>query len=325
VSEPKTYTAEAVIDLPAPLLLGPEFLGLLKPAVVGGVEVHVVLPDFKVGETGFETVLHPRARVDWLGSFAKKESEDDRESPFGGVTSWQGTGKVLQFSATRLLVLPRSRVTRRSARSLHRAADDWVQLLEMWIEVVAREDLHQERVRVENPGRSAYVWLSKGKKQGGVLKTEPLIVINLGGPLTIIPRQWGRMLMKASEGAQPPEAHLFLRDARNARNSGRYRRSVLDSATAAELGLAKLRDDDLAGSGALLQKYVQGKAQQISRLSEFLSTMGNELPEKIQQEIGEPRNKAMHEGHEPDEETATKALDKAEQVVDLAFPWRKLL
>ena len=53
--------------------------------------------------------------------------------------------------------------------------------------------------------------------------------------------------------------------------------------------------------------------------------MGRQLPERIQQEIGEPRNRAIHEGREPDEEAATKALEKAEEVADLAFPWKKLL
>jgi hypothetical protein len=67
----KTYRVEAVVDLPAPLFLGSEFLGLLKSATIGGVAVHVVLPD--VNESGNETVLHSRALVDWVGSFAEKK------------------------------------------------------------------------------------------------------------------------------------------------------------------------------------------------------------------------------------------------------------
>jgi hypothetical protein len=105
----------------------------------------------------------------------------------------------------------------------------------------------------------------------------------------------------------------------------RYRRSVLDAATAAEIALTKLRDDALAGSEPRVGDYVREKAQQIGRLVEFLSKQGRKLPDRIQQEIVEPRNKAIHEGREPGEETATKALEKAEEVLDLAFPWKKLL
>lgn len=83
----KTYRVEAVVDLPAPLFLGSDLLGLLKPAIIGDVAVHVVLPDFS--KSGNETVLHPRARaVDWVGSFAKRDSEDNPRWPFGEVYGW---------------------------------------------------------------------------------------------------------------------------------------------------------------------------------------------------------------------------------------------
>lgn len=164
------------------------------------------------------------------------------------------------------------------------------------------------------------------QEPGTLLKGKHAITFDFeGGPLAIAPREWGRMLARASASERPPEAHVFLRDARHARNIGRHRRSVLDSATAAELSLARLRDDELAGSKARLGNYVRERAQQIGGLTQFLSEMGRTLPKRIQQEVGEPRNRAIHEGHEPDEETATKALEKAEEVVDLAFPWRKLL
>jgi hypothetical protein len=129
-----------------------------------------------------------------VGSFAEKDSEDNPRWPFGEVYGW---GDERELSATRLLVLPKGRLTLRQARSLDE--------------------------------------------------------LSLG----ITPWQWGRILARTSEEVRPPEAHVFLRDARHARNIGLYRRSVLDSATAAELGLAKLRDDELAESKACFEGYVQ--------------------------------------------------------------------
>lgn|GEM_PF-6551372 len=316
----KTYRVEAVIDLPAPLYLGSDFLGLLRPAVIGGVGVHVVLPDFSI--SGSETVLHPRALVNWVDSFAGRESADDSRWPFGEVFGW---GKEREFSATRLLVLPRGRLTLRQARELHRAAEDWVELLGIWLDVVARTDLHEERIKVDKPGQSAYVWVDRDKAPK-LFKGKHTITLNLDGlSHEITPWQWGKMLAKASEAARPPEGHLFLRDARHALNMGFHRRAVLDSATATELALAKLRDDALSPDKVGLGDYVRGKAQQIGGLTEFLSGMGRQLPERIQQEVGEPRNKAIHEGREPDGETAARALAKTEEVLDLAFPWNGLL
>jgi hypothetical protein len=53
--------------------------------------------------------------------------------------------------------------------------------------------------------------------------------------------------------------------------------------------------------------------------------MDRRLPPEITKAIAEPRHKAIHQGQEPDEATATLALEKAEEVIDLAFPWKRLL
>jgi HEPN domain-containing protein len=317
----KTYRVEGVVDLPDPLFLASDFLGLLKPATIGGVAVHVVLPG--VSESGDETVLHSRALVDWVGSFAEKKGEDNPRWPFGEVNGW---GDERELSATRLLVIPKSRLTLREARSLHDAAEAWVQLLGVWIDVVAHTDLHQERIKEDKWGHRVYVWVERGKDGGELLKGRHTLTFNFDNlSLPISPWQWGKILKAASSGINPPEAHLFLRDARRELGAQRYRRSVLDAATAAEIALTKLRDDALAGSDPHMGEYVREKAQQIGRLVEFLCKQGRKLPDRIQQEIAEPRNRAIHEGREPDEGTATKALEKAEEVLDLAFPWKKLL
>lgn len=199
-------------------------------------------------------------------------------------------------------------------------------MLGVWIDVVARTDLRQERIKENKWGHRAYVWVDRRKGGGELLKGKHVTSFNLSElSLAITPWQWGKLLKPASSGTNPPEAHLFLRDARRELGAGRYRRSVLDAATAAEIALTKVRDDLLVGSDPKVGEYVQGRAQQIGRLVGFLDKQGQTLPDRIQQEIAEPRNKAIHEGREPDEATAIKALEKAEEVLDLAFPWKKLL
>jgi len=222
--------------------------------------------------------------------------------------------------------MPKGRVTLAKARDFKAAVDDWVELFELWIDVVAREDLHREQIKVERQGQSAFVWLDRGREpEGEFLPAKHRIMVHFGTKLAVTPWQWGKVLAKASAGATPPEAHVFLWDARRAKNAGHYRRSVLDSATAAELSLAKLRDACLRNSDARLASYVSTKARQIDGLSRFLKDMGRKLPAGIKDDLNEPRNKAIHAGHELDEDVATKALEKAEELLDLAFPWKKLL
>jgi hypothetical protein len=279
-----------------------------------------VLPDFD--RSGNETILHRRAHVNWVDSFKEKSGEDDPEHPFGVVYGW---GEEREFIAKRLLILPREKLTQRQANELAHAAEPFAELLHTWVEVIARTDLQQGLVSHDERGGATFVWLDKGKPPGKVLRERHELILSLGSAPKITPTQWGRMLARASEGARPPEAHVFLRDARHAKNIGQFRRSVLDSATAAELGLAKLRDEVLVDSDARLGDYVRGRVRQIDGISQFLSKVGRKIPSRIKEEIGEPRNKAIHAGREPDKDTAAKALSKAEEVVDLAFPWKKLL
>ena len=323
------YPLEAVVTLPAGLLFGPEFLGLLKSAEIGGIPVHVVLPKFSFADDEFTTVLHPRARAKWVEYYEK--NGDDSRWPFGKVSKWnpqKPDGGIEQFSVSRLLLLSKDRVTLAEGRKLLYAVDSWVARLEAWIEVYAQVDLHRRHVSVEQLGRSAYVWLYKGKGRKGktVNSIKPVQLIVMGGnPLPISPREWGKLLNKASDGTEPPAAHLFLRDARQLLNSERYRRSVLDSATATEVALTKLRDDYLAQGDSAVGGYVEGKARQISGLEGFVRSVGVPLPGGIQQRVSEPRNDAIHEGKEPSRDVTSKALAKAREVVDTAFPWKGLL
>lgn len=280
--------------------------------------MHVVLPDFD----GKETVLHKRSQPGWVAAFKKKKGKDDPERPFGQVYGW---GEERELSVKRLLILPKERLTQRQATELAHAAEPWAELLHAWIEVVTREDLHQGIISRDEQGGRAFAWIDKGKKPGKAFRGKHQITLKLGNTPAITPAQWGRILAKASDETRPPEAHVFLRDARHAKNIGHFRRSVLDSATATEVALAKLRDDALASSDQKVGAYVQESAQQVRRLVEFLKAVGQKLPDAIIQEVGTPRNRAIHEGKDPNEATATKALKKAEEVLDLAYPWKKLL
>jgi hypothetical protein len=323
MAKPKTYRAEAVLKLPAALRLQPELGGLLKSATICGLDVHVVLPDFEFAGDDFEPRLHRRARVDWLDAFAKKNEDPLPGFPFGEAVCFR-KGKITQLLATRLLVLPRSELTRAQARQLRDGADAWLDLLATWIEVVYRRDLQLQTFQTEHIGKSAYVWLDRGAK-GELFGERQQLYVNLAKTPLIGKREWGSLLAKVSAGTQPPEAHVFLRDARHAQNIGRYRRSVLDSATAAELSLAKLRDTILSSGDKRVANYVGNKARSLNAIVEFLKKMKQALPVDIKESIAEPRNLAIHHGQEPDELTASKALRTADEVVELAFPWKGLL
>jgi hypothetical protein len=298
--------------------------------------VDIVLPDFKPDSDGypFGPKLDARVTADWIGHFEKRDPEDERRWPFGSVTQTRRAksgneeeDSIEAFLTGRLLALPRSEITLSDARRLKRAADDWTRLLETWLEVVSGRDLHEKFIVEHRTGRSAFVWVDRGKNPRGSLLGDDQsgFTLNFGKALPITPDDWEGILSRASKGVDPPEAHLFIRDARQAMNNDNHRRAVLDAATATEISLAELRDKAVQRVDQGLATYIERKVTQIDRLAGFLRAVGETVPENITEDIAQPRNDAIHRGHEPSEEMATKALLKAEEIVEIAAPRGNLL
>jgi hypothetical protein len=107
---------------------------------------------------------------------------------------------------------------------------------------------------------------------------------------------------------------------------GDFRRSVLDSSTAAEIAMTKLLDHALANSSAAAASLVRQKWRQIYGLSQALREFGVTLPTDISNTgMAEPRNKAVHEGMQPTKEQTSRCLEIAREVVELATPLKSLL
>jgi len=324
------FPAEMAIELPAGLHLDASFLGLVKPATIGGLPVDIVLPDYvREGDGpagGFVGVVDGRARVDWAALLVKEDIWE-RLWPFGSPNAWKGD-EVKEFYAIRLLALPIGAVTLEEARDFQLSVDGWVRLLELWIEVFSREDLHRNRIRVDRHGKLASIWIDQGEPggRGEILREEQdAITVELGRPLPIEPQDWEGILAKASAGEEPPAAHVFIRDSRQALDTGHHRRAVLDAATAAEIALADLRDEAVKSATSELAGYIASSVTRIEGIAKFLRKVGQTLPQQITEDIGQPRNSAIHKGHDPDAEEAGRALRKAEEIVDLASPWASLI
>jgi hypothetical protein len=330
----KAFQLEAVTDLKSGLLFGPEFLGLSRPATIGGVDVRVRIPAFEFinGENeAFRPRLPAAAKIDWVSHFT--QAPHSEWHPFGKVTSWhpkKPNGGISEFNVNRLFFLSVAKATEAEAQKFLHGVDGWRDLLELWIEVVAKVDQQRSGVDVEQHGVGTRVWLQcagpKGKKGKSVNCKHPISATVRKFPILPITHvEWREILRLASEGVEPPEVYVLLRDARRELNQKRFRRSVLDSATAAEVALAKLRDDALKPATPGVATYVQGRARQLGGLLEFHKVNKQSLPEGIQEEIALPRNQAIHSGAEPTGGAAGKCLKKAEEVVDLAFPHSQLL
>jgi hypothetical protein len=119
-------------------------------------------------------------------------------------------------------------------------------------------------------------------------------------PINALTREmWQGILGAASDGRQPPTEYLLLRDSFAANRRGQGRRAVLDAATAAELALTRLLDQELAAGRQDLATYVKDQSKQIGGRIRALTALGIQIPgggknnQLVMEHLAAPRNKAM--------------------------------
>ncbi|MGY5309583.1 hypothetical protein [Nocardia gipuzkoensis] len=148
---------------------------------------------------------------------------------------------------------------------------------------------------------------------GGVHQVEVLDAYQLQAALDL-----------AARGAQPDAEWLFMRDARSLFNAGEYRRAVIDACTAAELAVTALIDRkfDDDGTSQAERKREFGSHRGLSKLKQLHKKRqaSGQLPKRLVDEVGAPRNKAAHKGAFLSRAEAGTAIRTAAEVVSIAFP-----
>src|ERR1700712_4226801 len=110
-------------------------------------------------------------------------------------------------------------------------------MLKDWCEILTNQDLDivapRQRVRLGEKGWTCW-------HDSNPIPVLPRFTLDFdyGAPLS--QTRWNRLVMLAGAGTQPEIEHLLLRDARSAQMRGRFRRAVLDAATAIEIALYRL-------------------------------------------------------------------------------------
>jgi HEPN domain len=154
--------------------------------------------------------------------------------------------------------------------------------------------------------------------------------IGSGGPVPVVVRsrvatgpELKAAFAAASLGVALPAERQLLAEAIVYATRHQYRHAVINACSAAEVALSKAaaallaragrtrkeRDDILEGASRLIELYrlnatgKRGLAVSIGRAMD---------------QLARPRNRAVHEGKEPDEETATKAIRTARALLEVA-------
>jgi hypothetical protein len=130
----------------------------------------------------------------------------------------------------------------------------------------------------------------------------------------------------AASGTPPPDEWMFVRDARSLVNARQYRRAVIDAGTAAELAMTALIDPTLTGMNLLQTKKLFEKNGGLWELSNLIVTQNaGTRPDRLQQDLAEPRNRAAHDGGVLSETKANAAIAIAADLVAQLHPLTDLL
>lgn len=192
-----------------------------------------------------------------------------------------------------------------------------------WIEVVTRQ-IHSAPGKTLILGPHHPVWFKKGDEVKRLYRRGDRVVEmpRTSGPdapvaLTI---DWIAAVLGHAKTGPPPTEWLLIRDARLAHHTGSRRVAVIDAATAAELAIAKMVRDEVAGVPDNVVELLLKGHRMLHASSQLLKNLGGTLPDSTQNLLIEPRNAAAHRGQVPSVKESYDALMLATEIVEAAYP-----
>lgn len=258
------------------------------------------------------TLDNTRVKFAWL----KRNSDD---TVYGREHYRDPKNKlVLRFACNQLIVQSKERVTADLARKAKTDLLLWRDVFAKWWEVIGYDDLEGSSTRVEQTDsiECYFVYADKSKRARRIKsKKENSVSIIAGMSTGLDLGQLKSVLKYSSSGHYPPGYYILLVDALKHYNQGKYRQSILDSATAIEMTLTQLLDNKLTASTPQQRKLIFDKYRQISGLTAALKGLGETIPSDIGTKIGTPRNQAIHKGVEVTEAQAKEALQVARSYI----------
>ena len=130
----------------------------------------------------------------------------------------------------------------------------------------------------------------------------------------------------AANATKPPDEWVFIRDARALIKAKQFRRAVIDAGTAAELAMTSLIDPTLTEMNLLQRERLFEKNRGLWELSNLMVERNAGMrPDRLRQDLAEPRNKAAHDGAALNETKANAAVAVAADLVEQLHPLAELM
>lgn len=229
----------------------------------------------------------------------------------GGVAAFELGAVALVVEGPLVDPLPSPRYgvskdpTSRLADEVRQGIEPWFLAVRAWVEVYTGQDLDHEHPRWDAwvEGHGLRLWEASGRE----VSAPSRVILTMTDELAVDDALWTFALDAAGRGDVPDLEHLLLRDSRSASLRGQRRRAVLDAATAVEVVAARL--DNLIAArrppalGMLLKRLKDG------------GVIDGHQRQRLQSELVEVRNAAIHRGQVPDPSVTAQAVGAATEFV----------
>lgn len=330
---------EAVAKLGFYLPVDAACLGTTTAVSIGPIKADVILPNLTAVNNDLFYVSAPEIQSVPVDTDWEKLLQD--YSPWGSIKSYrrQDSGDPYDVTAWLNRVLIRISVTLKVPErildeannlsgQLNKYLQGWLGCIGDWFEAISSTYLP----RSPKPGGNQLIplnnpesWFFDGTKATPLnYVTGGRPASGIGGPAVDLAR-WRRILAAAGKGLVPPDEHLLLRDSLEAIFEDHPRLSILDAATAAEIGLAVLLDNEYKSASESERQEARKANNSIMRLTRTLRKLGISLRPDIKKGLAECRDKAVHIGAKPSLVEARLAREIATEIVEMASPKAALL
>lgn len=319
--------------LPRPIVGEIPCANLVYPSRVGPVPVEVLIPERQAEDLELDTDdfrLHQERDAQREVRDTRVIVEDWSKGIAGPLDSNQNlapddleAAKRPQFQIRRLLLkvlragepLPPSRVgvpddlAAAHGDQVFLWAERWLDIFYSWIEVHTAQDLNYMQPRwtahVEGAGIATFQGNGTRLGLGGLVRLDNLWEIPSS------PALLARATHRAGKDEYPAIAHLLLRNGRAAWHRKPYRRAAIDAGTALEIVLLQLATK----KGVTSPKGPPPTLGRLVRVLKDQSVIPNSLAMQLQKTVVDSRNRAAHEGAEPEPAGVTQALQLSGSVV----------
>jgi len=309
--------------LPAGIGVALDVLGHVSATRIGDRTAHIHLPRLR----GVDPILIQPAVLDSLIEEpcyvdGTDPERDTPESPWGWPLSWGIADEQKSLSVSQVVVALEKVVPAEAADVLAVCREElpqWFSKLKDWCEILMRQDLDvvapRNRVRVEGAGWACW-------HDGDPVQVSYRVTVDFDYGKPLYRTHWNHLLTLVGDGIQPPTEYLLLRDARSAQVRGQFRRAVLDAATAMEIALRRLLDEEYQRSPSRLAHELIRSSERWSMgtLWKVVAGLGT-LPTSMKENLIGLRNAVVHKNAKMPHGTESKEmLAAASDLLAIASP-----